>query len=231
MPTQKKSNRSRHPTNKSLSNKKRKIPSIDEVMTAHESTFEALPNFGGFSPEFDERLKRPVIRVLINGPIPSADQAPQELEGYPVVYVERGKARAISGPKTPQTIADELKLPVESVLKHLAGLNFTDLTAESPIEEQDYPPLLRAVRKRDEESTRDPDGEKRRRADAAFEKHGDALMMLPGVMGTWVDFDPKQQTYVIVIAVSQAPATIKGLPSELDGVPVTLDETGPITAA
>ncbi len=138
---------------------------------------------------------------------------------------------ATSSAGTPASFAQELGAPLNLVLQALKEFGFEDAQEDTSFPAEDQRVLLSALRRRLAREERDPDGQKKQRADAAFEKHGDTLMMLPGVMGTWVDFDSKQQTYVIVIAVSQAPATIKGLPSELDGVPVTLDETGPITAA
>jgi hypothetical protein len=131
---------------------------------------------------------------------------------------------------TPASFAQELGTPPDLVLQMLKEFGFEDVQEDTSFPAEDQRALLNALRRRLAREERDPDGQKKQRADAAFEKHGDALMMLPGVMGTWVDFDPKHQTFVIVISVSQTPATIKGLPSELDGVPVTLEETGPITA-
>ncbi len=131
---------------------------------------------------------------------------------------------------TPASFAQELGAPLQVILQALKDLGFEDAQEGTLFAAEDQQALLRALRRKLAEEERDPDGEKRRRADAAFETHGDTLMMIPGVMGTWVDFDHGRQTYAIVVAVNQAPENIKGLPSEVDGVPVIPNETGAITA-
>jgi len=62
---------------------------------------------------------------------------------------------------------------------------------------------------------------------AAQERHTDALLDVPGVVGTGVGLSPAGRA---VIRVYTETAAVRGLPAELDGVPVEAVVTGMIVA-
>lgn len=140
--------------------------------------------------------------------------------------------RSPNAERTPQTIATELGLPVETVLKHLAALNLDGLTAESPIEESDYPPLLRAVRKRHKESKGDPDGIQEAHANEVFKRHGARLMgSHPWIVGAGVNYSKKHHQFVIQVSTNRPAKRLRGVPEKIVGIPVVLLYTGSITRA
>lgn len=140
--------------------------------------------------------------------------------------------RALDEQKTPQTIAAELGLPIETVLKHLAALNLDDLTAESPIEEGDYLPLRNAVRKRHKESTRDPDGTQEARANKVLKGHGARLMGSHSwIVGVAVIYSRKHRQFVVEVSTNRPAKRLRGVPEKIAGVPVVLLYTGSITRA
>ena len=65
------------------------------------------------------------------------------------------------------------------------------------------------------------------KADAARQKHTDALMAKPGVVGVALGFNPGGRAAVTVYAEH---SEVKGIPRELDGVPVHVVVTGKLLA-
>ncbi len=140
--------------------------------------------------------------------------------------------RALDEQKTPQTIAAELKLPIETVLKHLAALNLDDLTAESPIEEGDYLPLLRAVRKRSQALKTEADEAQQARAEKVVDRHGARLMHKhPWIVSVGAVYSDEHRQFVIEISTNRPAKRLRGVPEKIAGVPIVLLYTGAITRA
>ena len=65
------------------------------------------------------------------------------------------------------------------------------------------------------------------RATAAQQRHTDDLLKMPGVVGTAVGLGQDGKPVVKIYVEKRG---VAGLPAQLDGVPVVLQETGPIYA-
>jgi hypothetical protein len=62
-------------------------------------------------------------------------------------------------------------------------------------------------------------------------RHDEAILKIPGVVGSGVGLDPETQTPVIEIYVEKdTPGIRRQLPQTLDGAPVRLIETGKVRA-
>ena len=63
--------------------------------------------------------------------------------------------------------------------------------------------------------------------EAVLKEHTDRLLSLPGVVGTAIG-QCEEKPCIKVLVVKRTPELLEKIPSELQGFPVVVEETGPI---
>ena len=106
---------------------------------------------------------------------------------------------------TPQAMANELQIPVETVLKHLRGIGFPEETGpDTPFKPEDYASILARVKRREAHlKSRALHGTS---VEHILETPGATLWKLPGVFLVMSTFDPDLKDEVIVVGISRKPS-------------------------
>lgn len=67
-------------------------------------------------------------------------------------------------------------------------------------------------------------------ANAVKQRHENTLMNIPGVQGVGLSQDSNGSAFIEVYTLFSAPEVLQAIPTELEGIPVKILETGPIKA-